>query len=112
MSNLWKRYNGWRSRRQQLSLERWAQERGKGKGQYVLRQAFSFVVIMSASRDVLDHFFFRPNHEFGLWFYIVVYSFTGIFCGSKGWEKLEAQYQDAQRKRRLQTPLDDRILPR
>ena len=112
MSNLWKRYNGWRSRRQQLSLESWAQERTKGKLQYVLREAFAFFVLMAASRNVLDHLFFRPNHEFALGFYIVVYAVTGMFFGSRQWEKLEAQYQDALSKRRLQTPLDDRNLPR
>jgi len=112
MSNLLKRYYGWRSRRQQLSLERWAQERAKGQRQYVLRQAFSFAVLMTAGRDVVDHFFLHSNNEFGVWFNIVQYAVMGTFVGYLAWGYLEDRYKDAQPKRRLQTPLDDRILPR
>ena len=111
MSNLLKRYNGWRSRRQQLSLERWAQERAKGKSQYVLRQAFSFAVLMTAFRDISDHFFDHGGRVRGVAFYLVQYAILGIFLGCFAWWSREGEYKNAQLKRRLQTPLDDRIRP-
>jgi hypothetical protein len=112
MSNLWKRYNGWRSRRQQLSLERWAQERAKGKRHYVLRQAFFFAVLMTAFRDIHDQFFDDGGRVHGLAFYLIQYAIFGVFVGYCAWWSREGEYKNAQLKRRLQTPLDDRILPR
>lgn len=110
-SSLVKRYKTWRSRRQQLVLECWAQERAKGRAHYVLRSAFFFVVLMTAFNDVYDHFFGIGGHEFGLGFYLVRYAVTGILVGYFTWVSQEGKYKNAQLNRRLQTPFDDRILP-
>lgn len=112
MKRLLKRYEAWRSRRQQLSLERWAQERSRGMWQFLLRQAFSFAVLMTAGRDIVAHFFSDGDDEFSPWFYLVQYTVTGIFLGYMAWGKMEGKYKDARLIRRLQTPLDDRIRPR
>ena len=112
MSSLSKRYKARRSRREQLLLERWAQERAKGRGHYLLRHAFFFVVLMIAFRDIYTHFFGVNGREFGLAFYIVQQAITGIFVGYFTWGSMERKYKEAQLKRHLQTPFDDRILPR
>jgi hypothetical protein len=112
MGRLFKQYNAWRSRRQQLSLARWAQERAKGRARYVLRQAFTFAVLMTACRDVINHFYNDGGHVFGDWFYIAQHAVTGLFIGYVTWSDQEGKYKDAQITARLQTPFDNRIKPR
>ena len=111
MNKLWKRYNAWRHRRQQSSLERWAETRAKGKGRFVLYQAFSFAVLMTASRDILNQFYGVAGHISSLWFYFVVNVVTGYFVGCMGWRDREGKYKNAQLNSHLQKPFDDRILP-
>jgi hypothetical protein len=109
MSNLWNRYNGWPFRKQ-FSPERWAEIRAKGRGQYVLHQAFSFAVFMIAFHDIFTKVFEHDN-AFHFGFYIIQYGFTGICCGYGMWDDREGKYRKAQLNSHLQKPFDDRILP-
>lgn len=98
MSRLLKRYKPWRFRRQQLSLARWAEERRKGRRQIVLRQAFTYVVLMIALRDVVDNIF-DGGHAFNVGVsYIIQYVVTGICIGYEVWGKQEGKYKKAQLK--------------
>src|SRR5262245_27257378 len=101
MSSLLKRYKDRRLRREQLSLQRWPEIRAKGRGQYVLRQAFSFAVFATALFDVVNQIF-----HFGassLWEHIAQYAFTGVFIGYLTWSDQEAKYKKAQLKSSTQT---------
>ena len=100
MSRLWKRYNAWRVRRQQLSVARWAQERKKGRAQFVLREALTYIVLMIAQRDVLNNIF-DGSHAFSFQFYIVQHALTGIFVGYGAWASREDKYNLATRYNRI-----------
>jgi len=83
----------------------------KGKGRFVLHQAFSFAVLMTSSRDVLNQFFHHDSHVFSLGSYALVYAVSGFFAGCWTWADREGKYKDAQLNGRLQKPFDDRIRP-
>ena len=99
MSGLLKRYNAWRLRRKEFSPERWAAVRAKGRGPFILRQAFSFAVFMMAFHDVASQFF-DYGHPFTFWF-ISQYAISGMCLGYGMWEDREGKYEDALRNRRL-----------
>jgi hypothetical protein len=96
-----KTYNAWRFRRQQLSLERWAETRAKGKARFVLRQAFTFLVLMTAFRDVYYQIF-AGVHVFSLGFDLILFAINGIFIGYAAWDLREDEYKGAQLKSSLQ----------
>jgi hypothetical protein len=98
MSNLLKRYKAWQLRRQQLSLEKWAKEREKGKERFVRRQTFFLAVFMTASRDVLSQLFFTSSHEVSLWINLLINLVTGYFVACWVWKDREGKYQEAQLK--------------
>jgi|SRR5215213_1891258 len=112
MSKLLTTFKGWSSRRQQPSLERWAQERAKGKGRFVLRQAFTFAVFMTAVRDVTNHIRHEDARVTSLWFNIIGYALTGVVIGYVAWWYQEGKYKDAQLNGSLPTSFDNRITPR
>ena len=93
MRGLFTRINGSRTRNQQLSRERWAEVRAKGSARFILRQALSFVVIMTALRDVANQLFFDA-HEFSFGLYIFKYALTGIFIGYIAWGAQEDNYKN------------------
>ena len=77
----------------------------------MLYQAFSFAVIMTASRDVVSQFYADGGRISSLWFYFVANAVAGYFVGSMGWIDREGKYKNAQLNSRVQKPFDDRILP-
>jgi hypothetical protein len=112
MRKLLDRFKARRVRRQELSLQRWEQQRAKGQGRFVLQQALTWAVMMTSSRDVYEHLFDAHGEKITLWFYFIFHSLVGILAGFMGWSRQEAAYKDAVLNRRLQTPFDDRIKPR
>lgn len=110
--NLIKSLKAWRIRSQQRSLERWEQVRAKGRVRFVLRQGLIFPVVMIAMQDVAANIFYDGGQISNLWFNLVQYFLIGIFAGYMGWSDREGKYMNACLNRRLQTPFDDRIMPR
>ena len=94
MKSLLNRYNAWRLRRQQLSLARWPQVRAKGRGQFVVCQAFAFTVFLTAFYDVSDQLF-HFEKSYSLWWHIAVNTLVGIFIGYNVWDDQENKYIDA-----------------
>ena len=111
MKQLLDRFKAGRVSRQELSLQRWEQQRAKGQGRFVLQQALTFAVMMTSTRDVYEQIF-DGGEKTHLGFYFISCSLVGILAGVMGWSKQEATYKNAVLNRRLQTPFDDRIKPR
>jgi hypothetical protein len=112
MRKLLDRYKNWRARRQQLSLARWEQIRAKGQTRFVLHQALTWAVFMSAFHDVFKQIFEGGGNVSDFWFHLISYSLTGLFVGYFAWSSQEVKYKNALLNRHLQTPFDDRIKPR
>src|SRR5262245_59921880 len=100
MTALVKRYHDLRSRRQQRSLERWAQIRAKGKARLVLQQALTWTVVMSVVRDVTDQIVDGSSQVFSLRFHLIAYSLSGVFIGLFAWWSQEGKYKNAMLNRR------------
>ena len=92
---LFKPLQTWRFRSQQRSLERWEQVRAKGKGHFVLRQALTFAVMMTAFRDVADNLLDGSAQVSSLRFHIVGYFLTGILVGYMAWGDREGKFKKA-----------------
>ena len=105
------RYSAWNLRQEQRSLENWALERTKGKTRFVLRQAFIFTVILTASRDVVSHFEGHGDEIWSLWINLAIYAIGGLFVGCWAWSSREGKYKKALLNGSLQQPFDDRLLP-
>jgi len=112
MRNLLDRVKAWRVRRQQLSLERWEQQRAKGQTRFVLQHALTLAVLMTSTRDVYEQIFGGGGEISDLRGSFIIYSLTGLFLGYSAWSKQEGIYKSTRLNRRLQTPFDDRIKPR
>jgi hypothetical protein len=93
MLRLSKRFNDWHCKKLQYTLEQWAEIRAKGRGQFVLRQAFTFTVFATALLDVVHQIFHFGS--FSLWGSIAQYAFTGVFIGYVTWSEKEAKYKRA-----------------
>jgi hypothetical protein len=109
MSNLLTAAKASSARRQQLSLERWPEERAKGKGQFVLRKAFAYTVLMTALHDVVNHIL--ADGQASLWSNTFKYACTGIFMACMWWWDHERKYKNAQLNA-SRHPFDNRITPR
>jgi hypothetical protein len=92
MTNLWKRYSAWCLGNRQFSPEHWAKVRAKGRGQFVLRQMFSYTVYTVAFYDLVTQFT-DYGHPFKFGFYIFQFAFCGIWCGYSGWGVNEGKYK-------------------
>ena len=112
MPKLLDRFKARRVRRQQLALERWEQQRAKGQTRFVLEQALTWAVLMTAVRDVYGQIFGSGGDIPSLWYYFIIHSLAGLFVGYSSWSKQEGTYKNVRLNRRLQTPFDERIKPR
>lgn len=112
MTGLFKRCSDLQYRRKQSSLERWERIRAKGKARFVLHQALTWTVFMTALRDVSDQIFEGGGQVSNLRFHIVIYSLTGIFVGLFAWWSQEGKYKNALLNRRVQAAFDNQLTPR
>jgi hypothetical protein len=77
----------------------------------VLNQAFTFAVFMTGGLDAIGHIVEGGGAQVsGLSF--IWYALGGIVVGYVGWWNQEGKYKKARLNSRLQTPFDDRIMPR
>jgi hypothetical protein len=94
MRSLVKAFKTWRSGRQQFSPEDWAKVRAKGRGRFVLREAFSYTVYTVAIWDLVTQFT-DYGHPFRFASYIFQFAFSGIFLGYWTWGDHEVKYKKA-----------------
>ena len=94
MSRLVKAFKAWRSRIGQYSPEQWAKVRAKGRGQFVLRETFSYTVYAVALYDLATQIF-DFNHPFRFGSYIFQFAFGGIWLGYSVWGDQESKYKKA-----------------
>ena len=112
MFRLFKNIDAWRFRKQQRSLERWAQVRAKGKARFVFHQAMAWAVLMIVATDFFDHIFEDDLQVSKLRFNIIYYSVSGILLGLVAWSNEEGKYKRACLSRPFQTTYEYRITPR
>lgn len=92
---------GWRSRRQLRSLQRWERIRAEGKGRFVFRTALGYGLAVVGVTDVLNHLFDGGTEPSISLVKLIFFMLVGIFMGSDAWSSMEAKYQDALRKARV-----------
>jgi hypothetical protein len=105
-----KTINAWRVGRYQFSQERWERVRAKGRGQFVLREGLTWMVIMIAFRDVTG-FIFYGSEASSLWSYGVQYFVTGIVVGYMTWGEQESNYKKGRLNPPVSDPANNQILP-
>jgi hypothetical protein len=89
------------SQRDLRSLARWERIRAKGRGQFVLRSALTFSLIMIPARDFIDYLIDGKMQPWGekFWLDAAVYCVTGVVAGYASWTSMEGKYKDALRER-------------
>jgi len=100
MNNPLKKFQVWRSQREQRELERWARVRAQGKVRFVVNAALTFGLTVCGLMDVSDRIFDAAQHSISLW-KVVYYVLAGILVALIGWSNMEAKYQHALHEARL-----------
>ena len=87
MKRWWQKIQSWKSRRNQRGLQKWAQERTKGKVRFVIRTTLAYSVLIMMMYDYWDG---------GLpLFRVVTTHLTGIMIGFVVWSTNESSYKNA-----------------
>lgn len=98
MNNSLKKFQVWRSRRQQSSkrreLERWEKIRARGKARFVFGGALTSGLTVAAIFDVIDNVFYGGT-KFSLLSNIILYSIMGLVIGLFTWWDMEGKYNAA-----------------
>jgi len=105
MNNSLKKFQAWRSRRQQSSkrreLKRWEKIRARGKARFVFNAALTYGLTVVGLTDVYERIFYSAQHSISLGS-LIYYLLGGIPIGLIGWTSMEADYQKALRETRVQ----------
>ena len=96
MINPLTKFEAWKSRREQRSLERWAQIRVEGKPRFVVTTALTYGLSMFGLFDVIYRLVGAQN-PLSLRF-IIYMILAGIVVGVAGWSSMESKYQKALHK--------------
>src|SRR5690242_16951950 len=94
MRRLLKAFKGWRFPGPEFSPERWAVIRAKGRGRFVLGEAFPYTVYTIAIYDVVTQFR-HPGQAFKFGFYVFQFALGGIWLGYSIWRNQEDKYKKA-----------------
>jgi hypothetical protein len=100
MNNSLKKFQAWRSRREQRSLERWERIRAEGKLRFVVQTSLTYGLSVVGVIDVFDRIFDGTQNFVSLR-HIIYYVLVGIAIGFIGWSDMEAKYRKALHKARL-----------
>ena len=100
MNNLAKKFDGWRSRRHQRSLERWERIRAEGKLRFVFQTSLTYGLTVVGLIDVWNHIFDSAQDFISLR-QIIYYVLVGVAAGLIGWSDMEAKYRKALHKARV-----------
>ena len=98
MNNSLKKFQVWRSRRQQSSkrreLKRWEKIRARGKARFVFGGALTSGLIVAGIFDVIDNVFYGGT-KFSLLSNIILYPIMGLVIGLFTWWDMEGKYNAA-----------------
>jgi hypothetical protein len=98
MNNSLKKFQAWRSLRQQSSkrreLERWEKIRARGKAQFVFGTAVAYGLTMAGVLDVVDHVFYGGT-KYSLLSNAIFYPIMGMVIGHATWWDMERKYKAA-----------------
>ena len=98
MNNSLKKFQAWRSRRQQSSerreLERWEKIRARGKAQFVFGGALTSGLMVAGVFDVIDNVFYVGT-KYSLLSNGILYLITGLVIGLFTWWDMEGKYTAA-----------------
>lgn len=98
MNNSLKKFQAWRSRRQQSSkrreLERWEKIRARGKARFVFGGALTSGLIAAGIIDVIDNVFYGGT-KFSLLSNLILYPIIGLVLGLFTWWDMEGKYNAA-----------------
>ena len=100
MNNSVKKYQAWRSRKEQRSLQRWAEIRAEGKARFVLITSLTYGLSVVGVMDVLDYISSSTQHSISLG-NIVYYVLIGLAVSFFGWSSMESKYQRALHEARV-----------
>ena len=111
MNNPLKKSQARRSRREQRSLERWAEIREEGKARFVLITSLTYGLSMVGVMDVLNGIFSSAQQSISLRD-IIYYVVIGLPLGFLGWSSMESRYQKALHEARVPKLSSGELPPR
>ena len=98
MNNSLKKFQAWRSRRQQSSkrreLERWEKIRARGKARFVFGGALTYGLTVAGILDIIDNVFYGGT-KYSLLSNGILYPITGLVIGLSTWWDMEGKYNAA-----------------
>jgi hypothetical protein len=98
MNNSLKKFQAWRSRRQQRteqrSLERWEKIRARGKAKFVFGSALAYGLTMAGVLDVIDKVF-SGGTKYSLLSNAILYPIMGMVLAGVTWWDMEGKYKAA-----------------
>ena len=98
MNNSLKKFQAWRSRRQQSSerreLERWEKIRARGKARFVFGGALTSGLAVAGIFDFIDNVFYGGT-KFSLLSNVILYPIMGLVIGLFTWWDMEGKYNAA-----------------
>ena len=110
MINPLTKYEAWNLRREQRSLERWAQIRVEGKPRFVVTTALTYGLSVVGVTDVVYRILSVGEHAISR--NIIFYVLGGIAVGFVGWSSMESKYQKALHKARRSKLSSGELPPR
>lgn len=97
------KFQGWRARRELLSLQRWGQERAKGEARFVFKTALTYSLTVGGVTHVYHSLIHGhapisvPN--------LVLYLLVALLAASSRWSIKEDKYFAALNEARIQAPV-------
>lgn len=89
MAKLIDRYKGWRDRRKERYLAKWATTRQKGKSHYVAGTALVWCLAMTVSTTLMNYLWGDPDNIANFTVRLVIFFFGGLAVGLVAWNDLE-----------------------
>jgi len=87
MKRWWEKIKAWDARRKQRGLERWAQERTRGQGRFIIRMTMLYAAMILTMREFYDG-------NVGL-FTIATTHLTGLLIAYTSWGTSESSFKRA-----------------
>jgi hypothetical protein len=110
MHSLLQKSQAWRSGRELRSLQRWEQERAKGKARFVFRTALTYSLTIVGATHAYESFFYGAQDPISL-ISLVVHLFVGFAAGTLGWSAMEDKYRAALNNALARASLGSKLPP-
>ena len=95
------KFQGWRARRELLSLERWQQERAKGEARFVFKTALTYSLTVGGITHVYQSLVHGTQAPISVP-NLVVYLLVALLVASSRWSNKEDKYFAALNEARIQ----------